>query len=100
MIASSRARASSAISIRRGAFPSTKAEFSGTIRSWMTDSLAVGVELSAGDRHRLCPDQDKGDEAGLLALVDPVVDSAALHDAVAGLELHQDAVIELHVEFA
>src|SRR5262245_24052810 len=58
-----------------------------------------GVEHLAAGGGRLCRHQHEGDDAGRRALVHPVVDGAALHQHVAGLEVDAGAV-ELHVDLA
>src|SRR5262249_27632723 len=60
---------------------------------------AHDVEHLAAGGDRLCRHQHEGDDAGHSALVHPVVDGAALHQHVAGLEAHAGAV-ELHIDLA
>src|SRR5262245_31609029 len=60
--------------------------------------LSFRVQRLAADAHRLGADQHESDRTGFLAMVDPVVNGAALHQHVAGLEVHGLAVVELHVD--
>ena len=48
--------------------------------------------------NRTGSDQDEGDEARLRPVVDPVVDRAALNDDIAGPEVHDYLIVELHVD--
>ncbi len=54
--------------------------------------------LAAGSR-RLGGHEREGNDAWLGTLVDPVVDRAALHEYVAGLQMYGGAV-EIHVDFS
>src|SRR5450755_351757 len=56
-------------------------------------------ERLAANGHRLRGDERERDHARLFALVHPVVDGAALHQHVAGLQVHA-ADVELHVDLA
>src|SRR6478752_4602699 len=62
--------------------------------------LPERVEHLAADFDRLRGDQHEGDDARLGAVVDPVMDRAALHDDVAGLQMRDLAGLELHVDLA
>src|SRR5919106_1627678 len=57
--------------------------------------LARGGERGLSYLDRLRVDQNEGDNARLAAVVDPVVDRPALHDDVAGPQVH-DAIVDLH----
>src|SRR5262249_11429723 len=61
---------------------------------------AFGRQAFAAGSDRLAGHQHEGDDAGRRALVHPVVDGAALHQHVAGLEVHALAIVELHVDLA
>ena len=58
-----------------------------------------GQRLAIGG-HRFAADQHKGNDAVFFAVVDPVVDGAALHQRVARLQRHHHAVVQLHVDLA
>src|SRR5579862_1634573 len=102
MAASLCVRASRLISLRRAAFRSTRTGFSGTIRNWTTRRLAGSPlrrqGLAAG-AHRFRRDKRECDHARHLTFVYPVMDGAALHQHVTGLEMHSSGV-ELHVDLA
>src|SRR6185437_6198596 len=42
----------------------------------------------------------ESNDAGFRAAIDPIVDGASLHEDVAGIELHDYAVVQLHVDRA
>jgi len=57
------------------------------------------VECLAVDFDRFGVNQDERDSARLRAGVDPVVNRAPLNQHVASLEVHEFAVLQLHVDF-
>src|SRR6185312_6425684 len=99
MTASSRALISSAISIQSVASPSMSGAFSATTRSWTPSALPVRGERFAAGGDGFCGHERESDDARLLAVVHPVMNGAALHQHVAGLQVHA-ADVELHVDLA
>jgi hypothetical protein len=47
-----------------------------------------GGQRPAAGHHRLGVDEDEGDNAGFIAAIDPIVDRPALHNRVAGTQMH------------
>src|ERR1039458_6768652 len=63
-------------------------------------TLFRSVQRLPSAARRLGADKHECDDANFAAAVDPVVDRAALHQHVAGLELCYHSVVQLHLDFA
>ena len=61
--------------------------------------LPFGMQNLSADLDRLGVDKDESDHARFGSAIDPIVDRAALHEHVAGLQV-DDRVVELHIDLA
>src|SRR4051794_15720175 len=68
-------------------------------RPWVPERCSAGVVRGGVSIRRngsmMCTDQDHGEAGGHVAVVAPGVAGAVLDDAVAGLQVDLDAVVEL-----